>query len=340
MVEIAVISVRPKTGEVGGAERLVEGLAGAIRARGHLVDLVYVESDESSFETIEETYLRCYDLDLARYEGVISTKAPSYLVRHPNHVCYLIHTIRAFYDMFDGEFPQADKRLLKQRDLIHSLDTGALRPPRTKKVFCIGHEVSRRLTKWNHIASEVIHPALSLNSFERGDFKYVFCPGRLHRWKRTDLVIDAFQHVRGDVQLLIAGTGEDEERLRARGARDPRIRFLGRVSDAELVKAYSDALVVPFVPIREDYGYVTLEAFRSGKPVITCKDSGEPTVFVCDGSTGFVCAPKAKAIGEKIEFFRKNWEVAREMGDRGRRSVAHINWPNVAQTLLEALELE
>jgi len=39
--------------------------------------------------------------------GVISTKAPGYMIRHRNHICYLQHTMRVFYDMFDVEFPKA-----------------------------------------------------------------------------------------------------------------------------------------------------------------------------------------------------------------------------------------
>ena len=33
---------------------------------------------------------------------------------------------------------------------------------------------------------------------------------------------------------------------------------------------------VVFPPFNEDYGFVTVEAFMCGKPVITCHDSGGP----------------------------------------------------------------
>ena len=87
-MRLGILTVRGRAGEEGGAERFVEGLHRAFVERGFDADQVTIPSDESTFDAIEETYLRCYDFDAASFDGVISTKAPTYLVRHPNHVCY------------------------------------------------------------------------------------------------------------------------------------------------------------------------------------------------------------------------------------------------------------
>lgn len=84
----------PPGGGFGGAERLYAGLGGALAACGLTVERIDVVNDESSFDRILETYLVAYDLDLSAFDGVISTKAPSYAVRHRNHVGYLMHTLR------------------------------------------------------------------------------------------------------------------------------------------------------------------------------------------------------------------------------------------------------
>ncbi|MFM6311832.1 MAG: glycosyltransferase, partial [Dolichospermum sp.] len=265
--KIAVVVPRMITGEIGGAERFFAGLINSLNTPTTSANLVPVLVDESSFETIQESYLRCYDLDVSDYDAVISTKAPTFLVRHPNHICYLVHTIRVFYDMFEQEFGHGNQILKTQRDTIQKLDTGALSSPRTKKVFTIGNEVSQRLLKWNGIKSEVLHPALVLDNFHEGNYEYIFMPGRLHRWKRVDLVIKAMGDLEYPIRLKIVGTGEQEEELRKLANTDERIQFLGRVSDEELLDLYANALVIPFVPIREDYGYVTLEAFAHRKPV-------------------------------------------------------------------------
>jgi glycosyltransferase involved in cell wall biosynthesis len=100
---------------------------------------------------------------------------------------------------------------------------------------------------------------------------------------------------------------------------------------------YAKALAVPFVPLREDYGYVTIEAFLHGKPVVTCCDSGEPARIVEDGVTGFVCEPDPMAIARAFEKLAGQPRMARGMGEAGSRSIRHITWRNVARRLLQAL---
>ena len=336
---VAIVAVRSATGEAGGAERFYQGLETALEHAGAEIDLIAVESNENDFDSVKESYLRFYDLNLSRYDGVISTKAPSYLLRHPNHICFLVHTMRVFYDQFEQEFPEPWPELAKQRKLIHELDTASLSPPRTKKVFCIGNEVRNRLLEYNNIDSEVLHMDLAFNRFKPGNYEYIFLPSRLHRWKRVDLVIEAMKLVNRPVVLRIAGTGEHEDRLRELAAGNPRISFLGRISDQELVELYANALVVPFVPVREDLGFVTLEAFRSEKPVITCTDSGEPTHFVQEGVSGFICPPDPQSIAAKIEFLYDNIESAKTMGRHGYESIAHLSWTVVSKKLLTALKL-
>ena len=63
---------------------------------------------------------------------------------------------------------------------------------------------------------------------------------------------------------------------------------LSSLPDDELLDQYANALAVPFLPQDEDLGYITLEAQLSGKPVVTCTDSGGPTELVDDGVSGFI----------------------------------------------------
>jgi glycosyltransferase involved in cell wall biosynthesis len=341
--QVAIVIPNISTTATGGAERFFIGLERALNAQpGVEARLVPVLTDESSFETIQESYLRAYDLDLAQYDGVISTKAPTYLVRHPNHICYLVHTIRIFYDMFDRECAGAGQTLKQQRSLIHKLDTGALRSPRTRKVYTIGHEVSQRLLRFNQISSEVLHPGLvldDLTAFQPGPYEnYLLMPGRLHRWKRVDLAIAAMAQVQGSLKLKIVGTGEAEKELRQQAAGDDRIEFLGRVDDGKLLDLYRHARGVVFLPIREDYGYITLEAFGHEKPVITCEDAGEPLHFIQHRHNGLVVPPKPSALAAAFSEFSQNPDRAAQWGRVGKQSIAHITWTNIAQTLLTALD--
>ena len=66
---------------------------------------------------------------------------------------------------------------------------------------------------------------------------------------------------------------------------------LGAVDAATLVSRLASCRAVVFPAFEEDYGLVTVEAFASGKAVITCRDSGGPAELVRDGETGLVCDP-------------------------------------------------
>ena len=337
-MRIGILTVRSRAGEEGGAERFFAGLHRGFVDAGFAADLVAIPSDESTFEAIEETYLRCYDFDATAFDAVVSTKAPTYLVRHPNHVCYLVHTIRVFYDMFDSAFEGGGRRVQAQRRLVQRLDTLALSRPRTRSVFAIGHEVARRLDRHNGIEATVLHPPVGLDALHAGPFgDYVLLPGRLHRWKRVQLAIAAMRHVARPLRLLIAGSGEDEDALRASAAADERVVFLGRVPDDELVELYANALAIAFVPLREDYGYVTVEAFRSGKPVVTCTDSGEAALLVEHERTGLVVAPDARTIASAFERLHDDRGLAHALGAAAHARERTIRWDRVVPILSSAL---
>ncbi|MEW6734647.1 MAG: glycosyltransferase [Acidobacteriota bacterium] len=344
-MNIAVVTPTMKSCEKGGAEALFQELVRNLRKTVHNVDQIEVIIDESNFDTILASYLACYDLDLRGYDLVISTKAPTYMVRHHNHVSYLLHTIRVFYDMFKPEYGTGTSIQKQQRQLIHTLDKHGLHPDRVQKHFAVGSEAFKRLYRvdsfWRQIKFHTLHPPPVLTGFQQPrQGEYVFLPGRLHRWKRVDLIIRAFKQIQRDITLKIAGTGEDEHYFRSLAYDDKRIEFLGRVSEQQLIELYSRALVVPFVPLQEDYGLITIEAFSSKKPVITCYDSGEPTHFVKDGENGFIVKPSPKAIAHKIQYLIDHPEEAAEMGRKGSSAIAQLNWDFVISQLTSTIGSE
>src|SRR5258705_2763697 len=326
-MKVAVGTARMGSGERGGAEAFYRGLVGGLQAAGHDATEVPVHTDESTFESVLESYARCYALDLRDYDLVISTKAPTFMVSHPNHVSYLVHTVRVFYDMFEAEYGRGTSAQHAQRRTVHALDRFGLRPGRVRRHFSIGDTPCRRLVEasswWQSVRFHTRHRAATLSGFKRPKGQdYILMPGRLHRWKRVRLMIEAYKHLRRHVPLLVTGTGEDEQELRKLAAGDPRIRFLGRVSEPALLDLYANALLVGFIPKDEDFGYITIEAFKSGKAVLTCTDSGEPLHFVRDGHTGFVVPPDARKIAERLTHAIDHPRQVAQMGAHGARAVA------------------
>ena len=320
-----------------GAERLFAGLVEAFQAKAQ-ADWIQVPVSEKRWEGILQAYLDCYDLDLSGYDLVVSTKNPTFAVQHPNHVCWLVHQVRVFYDRFDDEFGLLPKIALAQRQndrtVIHRLDTLSFQ--RVRKIFSIGHEPAVRLKSYNGFDAEVLHPPVLTTGHYCGSQEYFLLPGRLHRWKRVDLAIRAMQHLPGDIPLLVAGSGEDEQPIRRLAHNDSRIRFLGFVSDEEMLKLYANALAVLFPTREEDFGYVAIEAMLSHKPVIVCKDSGEPARLVENGRSGFVVDPDPVELAAAMNILAANRPLAKEMGEFAYQHVPSQSWDEVVQQLLDA----
>ena len=117
--------------------------------------------------------------------------------------------------------------------------------------------------------------------------------------KRFDLVLRALaEPIAPGIKCVIAGEGAELDRLvklRSHLELDHRVQFVGRLDEAGLIEHLARCRAVVFPPWNEDYGFVTVEAFMCGKPVITCHDSGGPSELVRDGENGLVTAPNRRS---------------------------------------------
>jgi len=327
----------------GGAEILVGELASALAARGHNAQIVSVPFTDYPKDEILAGAEAWRLLDVTKAAGgdvdlVVATKFPTYFARHPRKVLWLVHQHRAAYELAGtrfSDFAHTPRDVALRRRLIE-LDTRMLRE-------CIGHftiarTVSERMSKYNAIASEALYnpPKLAsrLHGGPYGD--YILTVTRLEHVKRVDLAIDTFEKTTSSMQLLIAGDGsirhELAEYAERRGLRD-RVVLLGRVDDDKLIELYAGCRAVLFVPYQEDYGYVTLEAFLSRKPVITARDSGGTLEFVVDGVNGYVCEPMPEALADAVNRLASDPELAASLGERGHGVAASITWDSVIDRL-------
>jgi glycosyltransferase involved in cell wall biosynthesis len=274
---------------------------------------------------------------------VIPTKFPSYLVRHPSKVAWLFHQHREAYDLYDTEYCSFRKTPEDDlvREAIVAMDGTALAECRT--IFTISKNVSARLTRWNGLASEALYPPPHhLGRYRNESYgDYLFYAGRLDRLKRLDLAIDAMKRVRSGARLKIAGAGPLLEELRKQivglGVED-RVELLGFVSAEELLELYARCRAAYYAPLNEDYGYVTVEAFLSRKPVVTTHDAGGPLEFVREDESGLVAPPTPQGLADAID---RLWALPaarlRELGEAGYRTVKDISWDHVIDRLTEGL---
>ena len=332
----------------GGAEILVSELRAQLERRSFRVDVAAVPFKWYPVSEIVRQALAWRMLDVTESNGVpvdllIVTKFPTYLARHPRKVAWLFHQHREAYDLFGTPFcsftdSPEDARV---RETIHAMDTSAL--AECRQVYTISRNVADRLRRYNGLHGEPLYPPPHhLGRYRCDAFDgFLFYAGRLDRLKRLELALDAMRRVKSGARLKIAGQGPLEPELRKRieglGLRD-RVELLGHVSSEELLDLYARCRAALYAPLNEDYGYVTVEAFLSRKPVVTTTDSGGPLEFVTAGETGVVAPPDPDALAAAIDDLWQ-WPESRlrAMGEAGRQRVAGITWDGVIDRLTSAL---
>ena len=328
----------------GGAELHVRSLVAQLRTRGYRTEIVSLPFKWNPKEEILTHAAAWRLIDLSESNGqaidlVISTKFPSYFVRHPNKVAWLIHQYRAAYELCGTKY--SDFRHTEQdvglRQTILDLDRETL--GECRKLFANAKNTAKRLARYNGLtATPLYHPPPLADRLHGGEYgNYVLSVGRLESVKRIELALEAMQYVDAPTHLVVVGDGSHRQDLEHRAATvgvSDRLTFLGQVDDTKLVELYAGALAVVYAPFDEDYGYVTLEAFLARKPVVTASDSGGTLEFIEDDVSGSVCQPNAEAIGSAINRLAADRSYAASLGEAGYERARQVTWDGVIEQLV------
>jgi Glycosyltransferase len=334
----------------GGAELCIESLQTELKRRGFDTEIISIPFQwNPKIELIKNTVI-WRTLNISEIAGqtvdlVIATKFPSYVINHPNKVTWLFHQHRAIYDLYGtpySDFDSNNQEDLRIREQIIRIDNKTLRE--SKKLFTIADNTTKRLRLYNKIDAETLyHPPKHYGKYyceEYGD--YILSVGRLEGLKRVELLIRAMQYTDKEVKCLIAGTGGLEPYLKQLAHElklRNRVNFLGFVDDDELLRLYANCFAVFFAPYDEDYGYITLEAFLSRKPVISCNDSGGVMEFAEHEVNSLVASrPDPAEFGELINrLYYERTSAGRDFGNNGYNKVKDINWDHTIRKLTSTL---
>ena len=152
--------------------------------------------------------------------------------------------------------------------------------------------------------ARVVHPPVDLSVFYpekiKGGRSYFLALGRFLHYKKFDLIIDAFK--KNGLPLRIAGSGPEEERLKAQAQGAANIEFRAFESDPDRLRAlYGGARALIF-PQVEDFGLVAAEAIACGTPVIAYNAGGAREI-VGSGSGMLFDEQTSEEIGKAVERF-------------------------------------
>ena len=161
----------------GGAEIHVRELVRELRDRGYLAELVSVPYKWYPKEEILPHAAAWRLLDLSESNGqtidrVIASKFPTYFVRHPNKVAWLIHQYRAAYELCGtvySDFSHTEQDVGLRETLI-KLDTEMLGECRA--IYTNAQNTASRLEKYNGLKAEPLyHPPRLAKQIRSGEYR-------------------------------------------------------------------------------------------------------------------------------------------------------------------------
>jgi len=158
---------------------------------------------------------------------------------------------------------------------------------RIDQALCVSESVRRRIKLWYGRDALVVYPPVDTDFYRPLGLKrqdYYLWVGALAPYKRIDLTLEAFARL--GKPLVVIGEGQGIRS--AQRFAPPNVRFLGRLTDREVLQHYNTCKALVF-PGEEDFGLVPVEAQACGCPVIAygrggaaetvidLKEASEPT---------------------------------------------------------------
>jgi glycosyltransferase involved in cell wall biosynthesis len=327
----------------GGHRVIARALVRALQESGHEAEMFTTPSNRFGRQGAAYLATRLTDVELTgadeRVDRLISLRYPSYVLKHPNHVCWLNHRMREYYDLWhQWDSTLGWKGRIKEnvrRVLIRAADDHFLK--RLRKLFSQSKQIQDGLLRWGGHSSQVLYPPPAVRAYRTSGYEdFVLSPARLTPLKRVGLLVEALALGKTG-RAVILGDGPERDSLRAlvrQHSLEARVEFRGHVTDDVMVDLLARCRAVFYAPRGEDYGLVTLEAFHSRKAVVTARDSGGPVELVENDVSGLVCEPEPVAVASALQRLFEDARLAETMGQAGHGAFGHVTWPHTVETLL------
>jgi glycosyltransferase involved in cell wall biosynthesis len=331
----------------GGGRLIVQWTAEAMRAVGHEVEEFYLPFPPGARPALPAIVgLRAMPF-FGSGDRLIAIRWPAHIIRHENKATWFIHHYRQLFDLWDSPYRgvPATAEGIAYREALRGIDNRGLRESRD--VFTNSHVVRDRVREYNSLDPEPLYPPIGgdisrFHTDSYGDF--IFYPSRITPIKRQLLAVKAIRFTSTPVRLIIAGKPESahyEKRLRdyvRKHSLQDRVELrFGWLAEEEKVDLLARCLALAYLPVDEDsYGYPSLEASHSAKPIVTLRDSGGALEFVRNEKEGLVVDPRPRDLARAFDLLFEDRSAAQRMGEQSfaRREELKIAWPHVIARLL------
>ncbi len=164
----------------------------------------------------------------------------------------------------------------------------------------------------------------------------IFFLGRHEERKGLEVLLTAMTHLPRDVRLWVAGDGPDTDALVRRTSGDPRVEWLGRITDAEKASRMRGASVYCAPSLRgESFGVVLLEAMAAGTPIVASDLPGYRNV-ARPGTDALLTPPgDADALADALRSILVDGDRARDLVGSGRERAEQFSMDRLAERYLD-----
>ena len=159
--------------------------------------------------------------------------------------------------------------------------------------------------------------------------------GRHEPRKGLAVLLDALPSLPENARVWVVGEGPETDALTARAAGDPRIEWLGTISETEKAARLRGADVFCAPSLRgESFGIVLLEAMAAGTPVVASAIPGYANV-ARDGADALLVPPgDAGALGSALRAVLTDGERAAALVASGRERAEQFSMARLADVYL------
>ena len=177
-------------------------------------------------------------------------------------------------------------------------------------------------------------PKKAIKKFE----KQIIFAGRLSKEKGIDVLLDTAKRLSPEYNLLILGTGPEEEKIRNISNSKTNVHYLGYQSKQNTISLIrgSDLLIQP--SIIEGISSTILEAMGCETCIIASNVGGNPELIE-NNKTGVLVEPNnAEELVEKISYLLMENEKRSVMAANGLKAVVKYDWKQIGKLYLDIYE--
>lgn len=256
-------------------------------------------------------------LDVSKHDVILSSShaVAKGVLTGPDqlHISYIHSPIRYAWDLQhqylrESNLHKGFKGLLAKW-ILHNIRIWDCRTSNGVDHFIANSKfIARRIKKVYGRHADVIYPPVDVERFTLNENKeeYYFTASRLVPYKRIDLIVEAFSHMK-DKKLVVIGDGPEMNKIKAKATSN--IEILGYQSNSVMVDYMRNARAFVFAA-EEDFGITPVEAQSCGTPVIAYGKGGALETIRpigVDKATGvFFYNQDVKSIIDSVNFFEQH----------------------------------